>query len=97
MLEPNIISTTEIAIAGVSCGQFGTFHLKFHCHLPFGEPLDRESFEWGSRLAADKGTWTLTLAVEKRAVGCGVLRGHRKPKVTISGDKGQLCFPFVRI
>jgi hypothetical protein len=29
VVQPNIISTTERAVAGVSCGHFGTGRLKF--------------------------------------------------------------------
>jgi hypothetical protein len=54
----------ERAIVGVSCGQFGTVSLKFHCQLHFGEPLDTEIVERERRLAADKGAGRPTLAVE---------------------------------
>jgi hypothetical protein len=62
---PNNVGTTETAIAGVSCGQFGTVRLKFHHQIPSREPLDTEVFERKSQLAADKGTGILTMAVKR--------------------------------
>jgi hypothetical protein len=53
-MEPNIVGTKELVIAGLSCGQFGTIRLKFHCQLHFREPLDAEMVEWSHQLAADK-------------------------------------------
>jgi hypothetical protein len=52
--------TTDRAIAGVSCGQFGTFHLKYKLSKYIQETVDgkweglyTESFKSEKRLAAD--------------------------------------------
>jgi hypothetical protein len=52
-----MFGTTETAIAGVGCGQFGIVRLKFHYQLPSEEPPDTEVFERESRLAARQRNW----------------------------------------
>ena len=88
----NTVGTRERAIAGISCGQFGTIHLKFHCQLHFGEPLDMEIVQQERRLAVDKGIGRLKLAVEKESVASEVMYSvvTKKQKVIISGGKRQL-------
>jgi hypothetical protein len=90
----NIVGTTETAIAGISCEQFGTFRLKFHCQLHFGEPLDTEIFQQERRLAVDKGIGRLTLVVKRAVPVRWCIVWSPKTKVITSGGKRQLFFFF---